>query len=279
MALSPVINLPVRSQVLGIDVESVAPVKGFAQDAFDVANVNGVLVVENPTEGDLRLVLPFPVEEASAEVRIVSTGERKEFRKRDGRAEQFVELLRSIGEIPTDQEPILKEVLAAIKEFRVADVHIPAGTQILRFHARQILRPVGGDTRSYELEFFAPLAGFVLAPSGQSQMSVTVAFPPAWAAPGMSIGTPVITPLPGQAAPPEQPSWKASTFGPCCHVAVRALAMACVRVISRPGYPTGRPPVPRPSRRPRTLSRPPGAPRAPSTPRRSSPGLESGMLP
>jgi hypothetical protein len=206
MALSPVINLPVRSQVLGIDVESVAPVKGFAQDAFDVANVNGVLVVENPTEGDLRLVLPFPVEEASAEVRIVSTGERKEFRKRDGRAEQFVELLRSIGEIPTDQEPILKEVLAAIKEFRVADVHIPAGTQILRFHARQILRPVGGDTRSYELEFFAPLAGFVLAPSGQSQMSVTVAFPPAWAAPGMSIGTPVITPLPGQAAPPEQPS-------------------------------------------------------------------------
>ncbi len=37
-------------------------------------------------------------------------------------------------------------------------------------------------------------------------MSVTVAFPPGWAAPGMSIGTPVITPLPGQTAPPEQPS-------------------------------------------------------------------------
>lgn len=205
MALSPVMNLPVRSQVLGVDVESIAPVKGFASDAFDVANVNGVLVVENPSDQRVRLVLPFPVEESSAEVRVVSTGERKEFRKRDGRAEQFVELLRSLGEIPSDQEPILKEVLAAIKEFRVADVYLPAGSQVLRFHARQVLRHVGGDPRSFEVEFFAPLAGFVLAP-GQSTMSVTVAFPPGWAAPGMSIGTPVITPLPGQTAPPEQPS-------------------------------------------------------------------------
>lgn len=206
MALSPVINLPVRSQVLGVDVESVAPHKGFAADAFDVANVNGVLVVENPSDQEVRLVLPFPIEEASGEVRVVSTGERKEFRKRDGRGEQFVELLRSIGEIPSDQEPVLKEVIAAIKDFRVADVHIPAGTQVLRFHARQVLRPVGGDPRSFEVEFFAPLAGFVLAPGGQAQMSVTVAFPPQWAAPGMAVGTPVITPLPGQAAPPEQPS-------------------------------------------------------------------------
>lgn len=205
MALSPVINLPVRSQVLGVDVESIAPHKSFASDAFDVANVNGVLVVENPTEQEVRLVLPFPTEESSAEVRVVSTGKRTEFRKRDGRAEQFVEILRSIGEIPADQEPILKEVLAVIKDYRVADVRIPAGSQVLRFHARQVLRPVGGDPRSFEVEFFAPLAGFVLAP-GQSTMSVTVAFPPGWAAPGMSIGTPVITPLPGQPAPPEQPS-------------------------------------------------------------------------
>lgn len=206
MALSPIINLPVRSQVLGVDVESIAPHKGFAADAFDVANVNGVLVVENPSDQEVRLVLPFPIEEASGEVRVVSTGERKEFRKRDGRGDQFVELLRTIGEIPADQEPVLKEVIAAIKDFRVADVLIPAGTQVLRFHARQVLRPVGGDPRSFEVEFFAPLAGFVLAASGQSQMSVTVAFPPQWAAPGMSIGTPVITALPGQAAPPEQPS-------------------------------------------------------------------------
>lgn len=204
MALSPVINLPVRSQVLGVDIESIAPVRGFAQD--DVANVNGVLVVENPTEGEVRLVLPFPVEESSAEVRVVSTGKRTKFRKRDGKASQFVDILKQIGEIPADQEPILKEVLAAIKDYRVADVHIPAGSQVLRFHARQILRPVGGDPRSYEVEFFAPLAGFILAPSDQSQMSVTVAFPPTWAAPGMSIGTPVITPLPGQTVPPEQPN-------------------------------------------------------------------------
>jgi hypothetical protein len=120
VALSPVINLPVRSQVLGVDVESIAPHKGFASDAFDVANVNGVLVVENPYDQEVRLVLPFPIEEASGEVRVVSTGERKEFRKRDGRGEQFVELLRSMGEIPPDQEPVLKEVIAVIKDFRIA---------------------------------------------------------------------------------------------------------------------------------------------------------------
>jgi hypothetical protein len=67
-----------------------------------VANVNGVLVVENPREGKVRLVVPLLVEESSAEVRVMSTGERTEFRKRDYRAEQFVELLRSMGEIPAD---------------------------------------------------------------------------------------------------------------------------------------------------------------------------------
>jgi len=206
MALSPIINLPVRWQVLGVDVESLAPLRGFSTDAYDVANVNGVLLVENPSEQDIRLVLPFPVERSSAEVRVVSTDERVQFRKRDGRAEQFVDLLRSVGEIPTDQEPVLKEVREAVRDFYVADVHLPAGSQVLRFHARQLLLPVGGDPRAREVVLFAPLAGFVLAPSGQSQMSVTVAFPPAWAAQGLSVGTPAITPLPGQPAPPEQPS-------------------------------------------------------------------------
>ncbi len=36
--------------------------------------------------------------------------------------------------------------------------------------------------------------------------SVTVAFPPTWAATGMTINPPIITPLPGQPAPAEQPS-------------------------------------------------------------------------
>jgi hypothetical protein len=171
-----------------------------------VANVNGVLLVENPTEQDVRLVLPFPVEQASAEVRLVSTGRRTEFRKRDGRAEQFVELLRSLGSIPNDQEPVVQEVRTAIRDFYMADIRLPAGSQVLRFHARQRPVPVGGDVRSYELVLFAPLAGFVFAPSARLKMSVTVAFPPGWASPGLTVGAPSITPLPGQAAPAEQPS-------------------------------------------------------------------------
>lgn len=206
MALSPILDLPVRWQALGVDIEAIQPHRGFPADGFDVANVNGTLLVENPQERTVRLVVPFPVEQASAEVRVVSTGERTAFRKRDGRAEQFVDLLRAIGEIPADQEPILKQVREAVRDFVVADIDLPAGSQLLRFHARQQLRPVGGDPRAFELELFAPLAGFILTPSGQSSMSVTVAFPPPFAAPGLAIGTPAITALPGQSAPPEQPS-------------------------------------------------------------------------
>jgi hypothetical protein len=84
----------------------------------------------------------------------------------------LTEALRSIGEIPADQEPILKEVLEAIREFRVADIFIPAGSQVLRFHTRQVLRPLGGDPRSYEVEFFAPLVGFVLA-SGRERLTLS----------------------------------------------------------------------------------------------------------
>lgn len=204
MALSPILNLPVRWQVLGVDIEALAPHRGFAAESYDVANVNGVLMVENPSQQTVRLVYPFPVEDAHAEVRVLSTGDRETFKRRDGRAEQMIELLRGLGEIPADQEPVLKEVRERVREFRVADINLPAGQQLLRVHARQQLRPLKDNPQAFELVFFAPLAGFILAPGGQSQMSVSVAFPPAWAAPGMQIGTPTITPVPGQPAPETQ---------------------------------------------------------------------------
>ncbi len=204
MALSPILNLPVRWQVLGVDVEALAPHQGFSAEAYDVANVNGVLLVENPTEQEVRLVYPFVVEDSHAEVRVLSTGKRVNFKRRDGRAEQMTDLLRSLGEIPAEQEPVLQEVRDKVREFRVADVELPAGQQVIRVHARQKLLPLGGNPKQFEVVFFAPLAGFILAPGGQAQMSVSVAFPPPWAAPGMQIGTPTITPVPGQPAPETQ---------------------------------------------------------------------------
>lgn len=206
MALSPILNLPVRWQVLGVDVESLAPHRGFSETSYDVANVNGVLLVENPTEQTVRLVYPFPVEDAHAEVRVLSTDDRVSFKRRDGRAEEMVALLQALGEIPSDQQPVLKEVREQVREFRVADVKVPAGQQLLRVHARQKLLPDPANPQQFSLMFFAPLAGFILAPGGQSQMSVSVAFAPAWAAPGMQVGTPMITPVPGQSAPETQVS-------------------------------------------------------------------------
>jgi hypothetical protein len=205
LALSPILNLPVRWQVLGVDIESIVPHRGFAAEAYDVANVNGIFLVENPVEQEVRLVLPFPTERASAGVRVVSTDKVTSFKKRDGGAGQFVEYLRTIGEIPASEEPILKDVRAAVREFHVADVEIPAGPQVIRFYARQELEPLESDPRAFEVVFFAPLAGLVFA-GGQSMASVSVAFPPAWAAPGLAVGQPTITPLPGQPAPTEQPS-------------------------------------------------------------------------
>ncbi len=206
MALSPILNLPVRWQVLGVDVEALAPHRGFAADAYDVANVNGVLMIENPSEQKVRLVYPFPVEDAHAEVRVLSTGKRVTFKKRSGGAEQMIELLRGLGEIAADQEPVLSELRERVREFVVADIELPAGQQLIRIHARQELRPKEENPKQFELVFFAPLAGFILAPGGQAQMSVSVAFPPLWAAPGMQIGTPTITPVPGQPAPETQVS-------------------------------------------------------------------------
>lgn len=200
MSLSPILNLPVRWQTLAVDIESIVPHRGFAPEAYDVANVNGILLVENPQEQEVRLVAPFPTEKASAGVRVVSTDEAVNFKK-SGPSEQFVDLLKKLGEIPADQEPVLKEVRAETKEFLVADVTIPAGLQVIRFYARQILRPLESDPRAFEVVFFAPLASFIVAPGGQVNMSVTVSFPPAWTAPGLTVGQPIISPLPGQPEP------------------------------------------------------------------------------
>lgn len=201
MALTPILNLPVRQQVLGVDVESLAPTQGFGADAYDVANVNGVLHVSNPEEQKVRLVYPFPTEDAHAEVRVVSTDERKPFKKPSGKDTQFVPLLQALGEIPADEEPLLETIKEETKDFLVADIEIPAGEQVIRVFARQKLRPLDEAGRSFEVVFFAPLAGFILAPDNDAKMSVSVAFPPAWAAKGMKIGEPTITAVPGQPAP------------------------------------------------------------------------------
>lgn len=201
MALTPILNLPVRQQVLGVDVESLAPTQGFGTDAYDVANVNGVLLVDNPEEQKVRLVYPFPTEDAHAEVRVVSTGEREPFKKPSGKDTQFVPLLQHLGEIASGEEPLLDVIKEETKDFLVADVKIPAGQQVIRVHARQQLRPLDEAGRSFEVVFFAPLAGFILAPDNDAKMSVSVAFPPQWAAGGMKIGRPTITAIPGQQAP------------------------------------------------------------------------------
>ncbi len=168
---------------------------------IDVANVNGVLLVDNPEEQKVRFVYPFPTEDAHAEVRVVSTDEREPFKKPSGKDTQFVPLLQHLGEIPSGEEPLLEVIKEETKDFLIADVKIPAGQQVIRVHARQQLRPLDEAGRSFEVVFFAPLAGFILAPDNDAKMSVSVAFPPPWAAVGMKIGQPTITAIPGQQAP------------------------------------------------------------------------------
>jgi hypothetical protein len=66
-------------------------------------------------------------------------------RKRDGQADSFVDLLRSIDKMSSDQVSILKEVRAMIKDYCVTDIQSPAGSQVVYLHADRILQPTNGD--------------------------------------------------------------------------------------------------------------------------------------
>lgn len=195
-------DLQVLRQGINIDIESIAPTHGFGTDAYDVANMTITATVQSPSEQKYRLVLAADVEAGtSAFVRVVSATKAhfkdsrpfKRIIKRD--AEILRPVLAKAG-IPldpsTDEQPQLEAHAAG---YKVADLTIPAGTQVLRIHASQKLNPVDGNPRRYRFTMYAPQLS--LAPVGNVRLGATVVFPLDF---NGTIDPPLVEAMPGQPA-------------------------------------------------------------------------------
>jgi len=147
-------NLEVSRQSVNIDVETIAPLRGFGPDSYDVANSTIAAHVNVPAAGDYKLVLAMETEEnASAFVRVVSA------------TDDDFDTTATFKRIPRGQASILQPVLekAGIPlepdlnaqlereagHYKTADITLPAGPQVLRIHASQKLVPVDGNPKQY----------------------------------------------------------------------------------------------------------------------------------
>lgn len=195
-------DLQVLNQGINIDIESIAPLRSFGPESYDVANMTIAATVQSPAEQNYRLVLAADVEAGtSAFVRVVSatkehfkdTATFKRIFKKD--AEILRPVLAKAG-IALDPDANQEEQLEAhAASYKVADIKIPAGQQVLRIHASQMLNPVDGDARRYRFTMYAPQLS--LAPVSSVRLGASVVFPLDFAA---TIDTPLVEPMPGQPA-------------------------------------------------------------------------------
>lgn len=86
-----------------------------------------------------------------------------------------------------------KQLEDAVSQYKIADIKLPAGPQILRIHASQKLTPVDATNKRYRFTIYAPQLS--LKPATNVRLAVTVLFPMDFTA---AIQTPLIEALPGQ---------------------------------------------------------------------------------
>ena len=201
MSATPITtDLQVLNQSINIDIESIASVRGFSPEAYDVANMTITAVVQSPADQEYRLVLAADIEAGtSAFVRVVSATKEhfkdpRNFRriiKREAGILRPILVKAGIALDPTADEQ--KQLEAHAAHHKIADIKIPAGRQVLRIHASQKLNPVDGDPRRYRFIMYAPQLS--LAPVGNVRLGATVVFPLDF---NGTIDTPLVEPMPGQ---------------------------------------------------------------------------------
>ncbi len=200
------LDLQVTNQTINTDIESVAPVRGFIPaESYDVANSTITATVVAPEEKMYRLVLAADVEAGtSAFVRVVSSTDDKfdttakfvKIAKKD--AAILKPVLDKAGIALDPALPEKKQLEQLVNFYKVADIKIPAGQQVLRIHASQKLHPVGGNPKSYSFTLYAPQLSF--NPSGNVRLGATVLFPLDFEQKA-TITPPVVEALPGQQTP------------------------------------------------------------------------------
>lgn len=200
MATIPITtDLQVLNQGINIDIEAIAPFRSFGPESYDVANMTITATVQSPAEQEYRLVLAADVESGtSALVRVVSTDKHfkdpanfKRIFKKDAEIIRPILAKAGIALDPNLDEEEQLEAHAA--HYKIADITIPAGQQVLRIHASQKLNPIDGDPRRYRFTMYAPQLS--LAPVTNVRLGATVVFPLDFAG---RIDTPLVEPMPGQ---------------------------------------------------------------------------------
>jgi len=197
-------DLLVLTQGINVDIESIAPTRSFGPDSYDVANSTITATVQAPTEQEYRLVLAASTEGGtSAFVRVISASDAdfdrtatfKRLKKSEADTLKPVLAKQGITLDPTKDER--KQLEAYLPNYKVADISVPAGQQVLRIHASERLMPVDGNPRRYKLKMFAPQLSF--NPAGTVHLGVTVVFPLDFTSKA-NIDAPIVEPLPGQPA-------------------------------------------------------------------------------
>ena len=201
------LDLELHEQSVNIDVESVAPHLAFVADAFDVANSTITARVNNTSGApkQYRLAIRADIENgASATVRVIS-GDKATFKnvvefKRIVKANSMIvePILPRAGLVLDSTKPRQQQLIDFAKQFKIADIDIPAGIQVLRIHLSQKLSPVAGSPKQFHLESYLPLMSF--APIASVLLGATLVFPLHFT----NIATILeckIVPIPGRPAP------------------------------------------------------------------------------
>lgn len=206
MALDITLDLQVLNQSINTDIESVAPLRNFVPaESYDVANSTITATVVAPEEKTYRIVLAADVEAGtSAFVRVVSSTDDKfdasaKFNKVAKKDAAILKPVLAKAGIALDPAlPEKKQLEALVSYYKVADIKIPAGQQVLRIHASQKLHPVGGNPKAYSFVMYAPQLSF--NPAGNVRLGATVLFPLDFEQKAV-IAAPVVEALPGQPTP------------------------------------------------------------------------------
>ncbi len=193
-------DLALLRQSINVDIESVAPTYQFSADAYDVANSTITATVQVPAEANYRLVLAGQIESGtSAMVRVVSATDDHfkdvvNFKRiNNGEADIIKPVLDKLGLTLDPARPEKEQLIEHAAQYKIADLTIPAGQQVLRIHASEKLVPADGDPRKYRFTMYAPQLS--LAPVSNVRLGVTVVFPLDFAA---AIEAPLVEALPNQ---------------------------------------------------------------------------------
>jgi hypothetical protein len=206
MATPITLDLQVVNQTINTDIESVAPLRNFdTNEAYDVANSTITATVTAPEEKVYRLVLAADVEAGtSAFVRVISSTDDKfdvtaKFQKIPKKDAEILKPVLDKSGIQLDPSlPEKKQLEQLANLYKVADIKIPAGQQVLRIHASQKLSPVAGNPKAYTFVMYAPQLSF--SPTGNVRLGATVVFPLDFEQKAV-IATPIVEGLPGQPVP------------------------------------------------------------------------------